>query len=70
MINKVVRGECILGGYIAETIDSNTIRVTYISDVDIKGSIPDFVKKILSSGQGEIVSKVNGFLKEYREDKK
>jgi hypothetical protein len=50
----------------AEKIDEKTFKLTYVSDVDIKGSIPDFMKKIFSGGQDDIVAKVDGFLKEYR----
>jgi len=43
------------------------MKVTYISDGDVKGSIPDFIKKIFSKGQGEVVSKVNDLLKVWRQ---
>lgn len=41
----VVRGECYNAGFIVEKKSPNTCRVTYISDGDLKGSIPDFVKR-------------------------
>lgn len=51
-VKGVVRGECFVGGYIAEKIDEKTLKVTYVSDGDIKGSIPGFIKNIFSQGQG------------------
>jgi hypothetical protein len=40
--------------------------VTYLSDGDIKGSIPGFVKNLISQSQGEVASKVNDCLKKLR----
>jgi len=54
----VVRGEVYLGGYIIEKIDEKNTKVTYIADVDIKGSIPAMIKNTLSSKQGEVAGKV------------
>jgi len=51
-VDKVVRGEVYIGGYIIEKIDESNTRVTYISDADMKGSIPGMVKNTLSSKQG------------------
>lgn len=62
----VVRGEAIIGGYVAEKVDEKTVKVTYLSDGDIKGSIPGFVKNIVSQNQGEIASRVNECLKKLR----
>lgn len=55
---SVVRGEVFVGGYIIEKIDENTTQVTYISDADLKGSIPGMIKNTLSAKQGEIASKI------------
>jgi len=41
---KVVRGEIIIGGYILERIDEKKTKVTYLSNADIKGSIPGLIK--------------------------
>ena len=62
----MVRGEAIIGGYIGEKIDEKTIKVAYLSDGDIKGSIPGFVKNIVSQNQGEVASRVNDCLKKLR----
>ncbi len=56
--NGVVRGEVYIGGYIIEKIDENKTKVTYISDADLKGSIPGMIKNTLSAKQGEIASKI------------
>lgn len=48
----VVRGICYIGGYILEKVDENKTKVTYISDVDLKGKIPGMVKKQVSKKQG------------------
>lgn len=57
-VNKIVRAELFIGGYILERIDANTTRVTYISDSDSKGSIPAMVKNSVSAKQGGVASKV------------
>ena len=57
-VKDVVRGEVYIGGYIIEKVDETHTRVTYISDADLKGSIPGMVKNKLSEKQAEIASKV------------
>jgi len=57
-VKGVVRGEVFVGGYVIEKIDENTTSVTYISDADLKGSIPGMIKNTLSQKQGEIASKI------------
>ena len=47
-----------LGGYIIEKIDEKKTKVTYISDTDIKGSIPGMIKNQLNKRQGSIPSKI------------
>ena len=59
-----------IGGYIVEKVKENVSRVTYVSDGDIKGSIPDFVKRYVSESQGSVAGKMNACLKELRENKK
>jgi hypothetical protein len=54
----VERGEVYVGGYIIEKIDENTTQITYISDADLKGSIPGMIKNTLSAKQGEIAGKI------------
>jgi hypothetical protein len=49
-----------------EKIDEMTIRVTYLSDGDVKGSIPGFVKNIFSQGRAEIAAYINECLKQLR----
>jgi hypothetical protein len=65
-VEGVVRGECFIGGYMGEKIDEKTIRVTYLSDGDVKGSIPGFIKNIFSQGQAEIAANINECLKQLR----
>lgn len=38
-----------VAGFILEKIDSGRTHVTNISDVDVKGSIPGFVKNAMAS---------------------
>lgn len=54
----VVRGEVYVGGYIIEKLGENATQITYISDADLKGSIPGMVKNTLSAKQGEIAGKI------------
>lgn len=67
-IKGVVRGDCVIGGYSAEKIDEKTLRIIYLSDGDIKGSIPGFVKNYFSQSQGEVASRVNDCLKQLRKN--
>jgi hypothetical protein len=60
----VVRGEVFVGGYIIEKISETQTSITYISDADLKGSIPGMIKNTLSSKQGEISAKVEKCMKE------
>ncbi len=53
-----VRGEVYVGGYIIEKISDDVTQVTYISDANLKGSIPGMIKNTLSAKQGEIASKI------------
>lgn len=53
-----VRAEVYIGGYIIEKIDENQTKVTYISDADIKGSIPSMIKNKLSERQGSIPANI------------
>lgn len=55
---KVVRGEVIIGGYVIERLDENRTKVTYMSNADIKGSIPGMIKNELAKKQGEVASKI------------
>lgn len=54
----VVRGEVYVGGYIIEKISEDVTQITYISDADLKGSIPGMIKNTLSAKQGEIAGKI------------
>jgi hypothetical protein len=56
---KVVRGEIIIGGYVLEKIDEKSTKVTYMSNADIKGSIPGMIKNELAKKQGEVAAKIN-----------
>lgn len=57
-VKGVVRGEIFIGGYIIEKIDENSTRVTYISDSDLKGSIPNMIKNKISQKQGEVAGNI------------
>lgn len=59
----VVRGEVFVGGYIIEKINDNVTQITYISDADLKGSIPGMIKNTLSAKQGEIAGKIEPAMK-------
>jgi hypothetical protein len=50
-VKGVVRGEVFIGGYIMDKIDETHTKVTYISDADLKGSIPNLIKNTLSEKQ-------------------
>jgi len=69
-VNGVVRAELSVGGYIIEKRGEKQCKVTYISNADPKGNLPDFVKNYVAEGQGKVASTVNGLLKKYRLKKK
>lgn len=62
-VQGVVRGHLHIGGYMLEKIDENTTRITYLSDSDPKGSIPQMIKNTASSRQGSVASKVEEAIK-------
>ena len=43
-----VQAELLIGGFILDKMDEGKTMVTNISDVDIKGAIPDFVVNAMS----------------------
>ncbi len=58
-----MRAEAYIGGYILEKVDEKTTKVTYMSNADIKGSIPTIIKNQLSKGQGTIAGRVEEAMK-------
>lgn len=60
---KVVRGEISVGGYVLERIDENKTKVTYMSNADIKGSIPAMIKNELAKKQGEVAARIEQAMK-------
>jgi len=62
-VKDVVRGEVYIGGYIIEKVDETHTKVTYISDADLKGSIPGMIKNAFSVKQGSTASKVGYAMK-------
>ena len=51
-VKNVVRGEVKVGGFILEELEEKKTRVTYVSDVDVKGKIPGMLKKKMSEDEG------------------
>lgn len=62
-VKGVVRGEIYLGGYVIEKLDETHTKITYLSDADLKGSIPQMVQNQLSSKQGEVASRIGAIMK-------
>ena len=60
---KVVRGQIMIGGYVLEKIDENKSKVTYMSNANIKGSIPGMIKNELAKKQGEVASRIEEAMK-------
>jgi len=48
-----IRADCKIGGFILEKIDGTKTRLTSISNMDIKGSIPSFFKGWLDGKRAE-----------------
>ena len=62
-VKGVVRAELFGGAFILEKIDETHTRVTYISDADPKGSIPQMVKNFVSGSQGQVAGLVEPAMK-------
>jgi hypothetical protein len=62
-VNGVVRGEVFIGAYILEKVDENKTKIVYISDADLKGWIPNFLKNALSELQGNIAFQIEDIMK-------
>ena len=62
-----VRAEAQAAGFIAEKLDAGRTRVINISDLDVKGSIPGFVKSAMSGKRIEVMKsleqKINSLVK-------
>ena len=58
-----IRGEAYIGGYILEEIEENKTKVIFISDADIKGSIPSWIKKEVAKRQGSVAAKIENAMK-------
>ena len=54
-----MRGVCNCAGYIFEKIDENTTRATYIADTDLKGSVPEMIKRKVIKDQAYNVVKLS-----------
>ena len=61
-----MRAEAVLSGFIVEKKSNEMSRVTYISDADLKGYIPNFVKRIVTEDQGRQAGKINELLLEWK----
>ena len=64
-VKNVVRGEVKIGGFILEGVEGDKTKVTYISDVDLKGDIPGFMKKQVDEEEGALVGHLKELMKEY-----
>ena len=49
-----VRGEMHLGAYIMEALGEKETKFTYISDFDLKGMIPGFIKNSVTKAEGKM----------------
>ena len=57
-----VRASVIILGFIVERKDDKTSRVTYLSDGDVKGKIPDFLKRSVMEEEGPIAGILSDLL--------
>lgn len=53
-VNGVVRGELVIGSFCIEKIGENKCRVTYISQSDPKGDVPEAMKNMAAKRQSEM----------------
>ena len=54
-----MRAECHIGAYVLKKLSPTSTRVTYVSDVDVKGMIPGFVKNMVSKYQASVPLNLN-----------
>lgn len=54
----IVRAQLFIGGYVLEKINEQKTKVTYISDTDIKGSIPTMIKNKVMERQGSVPASI------------
>jgi hypothetical protein len=47
-----------------EQIDANSTKVTYISQSDFKGYVPQIIQNKASADQAEVASKISSIMKE------
>lgn len=64
-VEGLVRGSLYIGGYIVEAIDDKRTKVSFMGDADPKGNIPEFIVNLLSSNQGEVVTKIGPAMAKY-----
>lgn len=62
-VQKVVRAQIHIAGYIIQKVDEKSTRITYIASNDPKGAIPGMVKNTLASKQGGVAAKVGQIMK-------
>ncbi len=53
-----VRAFAHVGGYILERVDEKRTKVTNIADIDMNGSIPDFIKNKMASTRATMLSEL------------
>ena len=53
----VIRAVNNIGGFIVDKISENEVKLTSVSDIDFKGSIPGMIKKKISEAQGKMPAK-------------
>ena len=61
-----VQAELMVGGFILDKMDETKTMVTNISDVDIKGAIPDFVVNAMSKKRVEMLYDIEKKIKAYQ----
>lgn len=54
----VTRAVCHTAGYVIEKVSDKESRVSFISDVDVKGNIPGFLKGKLAKSQAQQPAKI------------
>ena len=64
-VKDKVRGEIFVAGYILEKKEENLTKITYISDMDLKGSIPGFIKKQIAKSEGAEAASIGPAMEKY-----
>eukprot|EP00350_Pseudokeronopsis_sp_OXSARD2_P002030 CAMPEP_0170554910 /NCGR_PEP_ID=MMETSP0211-20121228/12787_1 /TAXON_ID=311385 /ORGANISM="Pseudokeronopsis sp., Strain OXSARD2" /LENGTH=204 /DNA_ID=CAMNT_0010864349 /DNA_START=1642 /DNA_END=2256 /DNA_ORIENTATION=+ len=67
-VKGAVRGFVEIGGWMLEPLEEGQTKVTYMTEVDLKGSIPSFVTNTANKDQGYQIPKLKNAITKYKQE--